>query len=166
MVLKREIFYVLFLDAIRIPTVSFSDTHQNTSALQEFDHLLKRGLTFLQSGHRAKPNIIQVNNHLRLFLVTWDLTNYKLTLIYLTLSVFPTIFSSSLVKHEMVGNYSHLFTVSGTDPKLVPYMLLAHIDVVPANETDGWEVPPFSASELNGFIYGRGTIDNKQSVMV
>ncbi|KAF4078226.1 hypothetical protein AMELA_G00196910 [Ameiurus melas] len=118
---QREGLLANFKDAIRIPTVSFAETHQNTSALQEFDHLLKR--------------------------------------------VFPTIFSSNLVTHEVVGNYSHLFTVSGTDPELVPYMLLAHIDVVPANETDGWEVPPFSAEELNGFIYGRGTIDNKQSVM-
>ncbi|XP_053096674.1 N-fatty-acyl-amino acid synthase/hydrolase PM20D1.2 isoform X2 [Pangasianodon hypophthalmus] len=118
---QREVLLANFKEAIRIPTVSFSETHQNTSALQEFAHLLKR--------------------------------------------VFPTIFSSSLVKHEVVGSYSHLFTVSGTDPELVPYMLLAHIDVVPANETDGWEVPPFSAKELNGFIYGRGTIDNKQSVM-
>lgn len=63
-------------------------------------------------------------------------------------------------------NYSHLFTVWGSDPELTPYMLLAHIDVVPANEADGWKVPPFSAQELNGFIYGRGAIDNKQSVMV
>ncbi|XP_060794067.1 N-fatty-acyl-amino acid synthase/hydrolase PM20D1.2 isoform X2 [Neoarius graeffei] len=118
---QRETLLTHFKEAIRIPTVSFSETHQNTSALQEFDHLIKR--------------------------------------------VFPTIFSSNLVKHEVVGNYSHLFTVSGTDPELVPYMLLAHIDVVPANESDGWEVPPFSAKELNGFIYGRGTIDNKQSVM-
>lgn len=85
---------------------------------------------------------------------------------FLSTAVFPTIFSSKLVKHEVVANFSHLFTVSGTDPELVPYMLLAHIDVVPANETDGWEAPPFSAKELNGFIYGRGTIDDKQSVMV
>lgn len=56
--------------------------------------------------------------------------------------------------------------MSGSDPELVPYMLLAHTDVVPANETHGWELPPFSAEELNGFIYGRGTIDDKQSVMV
>ncbi|KAF5903454.1 N-fatty-acyl-amino acid synthase/hydrolase PM20D1 [Clarias magur] len=116
-----EVLLANFKEAIRIPTVSFSDSHQNTSALQEFSHLLKR--------------------------------------------VFPTIFSSSLVKHEVVENYSHLFTVSGTDPELVPYMLLAHIDVVPASENDGWELPPFSAEELNGFIYGRGTIDNKQAVM-
>ncbi|XP_053338993.1 N-fatty-acyl-amino acid synthase/hydrolase PM20D1.2-like [Clarias gariepinus] len=118
---QRDVLLANFKEAIRIPTVSFSDSHQNISALQEFGHLLKR--------------------------------------------VFPTIFSSSLVKHEVVENYSHLFTVSGTDPELVPYMLLAHIDVVPASENDGWELPPFSAEEMNGFIYGRGTIDNKQAVM-
>uniref|UniRef100_A0A8B9LQE5 Peptidase M20 domain containing 1, tandem duplicate 2 n=1 Tax=Astyanax mexicanus TaxID=7994 RepID=A0A8B9LQE5_ASTMX len=101
--------------------VSFSEMNQNTTALQEFDKLLRK--------------------------------------------VFPTVFSSRLVKHEVVADYSHLFTVQGTEPKLLPYMLLAHIDVVPANEADGWEAPPFSAKEMNGFIYGRGTIDNKQSVM-
>ncbi|XP_056588199.1 N-fatty-acyl-amino acid synthase/hydrolase PM20D1.2 [Triplophysa dalaica] len=79
--------------------------------------------------------------------------------------VFPKVFSSSLVKHEVVGNYSHLFSVSGSEADLEPYMLLAHIDVVPADEADGWDAPPFSAQELNGFIYGRGTIDDKQSVM-
>ncbi|CAB1336466.1 unnamed protein product [Coregonus sp. 'balchen'] len=68
--------------------------------------------------------------------------------------------------HEVVANYSHLFWVPGSDLALVPYMLLAHIDVVPADESDGWEAPPFSAKEIDGFIYGRGTIDNKQSVMV
>uniref|UniRef100_A0A4W5PR23 Peptidase M20 domain containing 1 n=1 Tax=Hucho hucho TaxID=62062 RepID=A0A4W5PR23_9TELE len=80
--------------------------------------------------------------------------------------VFPTVFSSHLVQHEVVANYSHLFWVPGSDLALVPYMLLAHIDVVPADENDGWEAPPFSAKEMDGFIYGRGTIDNKQSVMV
>uniref|UniRef100_A0A8C7KTJ4 Peptidase M20 domain containing 1 n=1 Tax=Oncorhynchus kisutch TaxID=8019 RepID=A0A8C7KTJ4_ONCKI len=79
--------------------------------------------------------------------------------------VFPTVFSSHLVQHEVVANYSHLFWVPGSDLALVPYMLLAHIDVVPADENDGWEVSPFSAKEIDGFIYGRGTIDNKQSVM-
>ncbi|NP_001032448.2 N-fatty-acyl-amino acid synthase/hydrolase PM20D1.1 precursor [Danio rerio] len=110
-----------FKVAVQIPTVSFSESDQNITALQEFDLLLRR--------------------------------------------VFPKVFSSSLVRHEVVGNYSHLFTVAGADAGLEPYMLLAHIDVVPANEADGWDAPPFSAQEIDGFIYGRGTIDNKQSVM-
>ncbi|TNN57067.1 putative carboxypeptidase PM20D1.2 [Liparis tanakae] len=79
---------------------------------------------------------------------------------------FPTVFSSSLVRHELVANYSHLFWVPGLQSDLVPYLLLAHIDVVPASESDGWEAPPFSAKEIDGFIYGRGTIDDKGALMV
>lgn len=82
------------------------------------------------------------------------------------MSAFPTVFSSSLVHHELVANYSHLFRVQGSQPDMVPYLLLAHIDVVPASESDGWEAPPFSAKEIDGFIYGRGTIDDKSPVMV
>lgn len=75
------------------------------------------------------------------------------------------MFKTSFIRHEVVGEYSHLFTVHGSDPSLQPYMLLAHIDVVPAPD-EGWDVPPFSGLERNGFIYGRGTIDNKNSLMV
>ncbi|XP_008062202.1 N-fatty-acyl-amino acid synthase/hydrolase PM20D1 [Carlito syrichta] len=78
--------------------------------------------------------------------------------------VFPMVFSTSFIQHEVVGEYSHLFTVRGLDPSLQPYMLMAHFDVVPAHE-EGWEVPPFSGLERDGFIYGRGTLDNKNSVM-
>uniref|UniRef100_A0A8L0DLB6 Peptidase M20 dimerisation domain-containing protein n=1 Tax=Oncorhynchus mykiss TaxID=8022 RepID=A0A8L0DLB6_ONCMY len=118
---QREELLSNFRDAIRIPTVSTTETQLNTTALREFDGLLRKA--------------------------------------------FPTVFSSHLVQHEVVANYSHLFWVPGSDLALVPYMLLAHIDVVPAEERDGWEAPPFSAKEIDGFIYGRGTIDNKQSVM-
>ena len=44
-------------------------------------------------------------------------------------------------------------------------MLAAHLDVVPV-ETQVWDYPQFKAHIEDDFIYGRGTIDNKQSVMV
>nr|XP_021139197.1 N-fatty-acyl-amino acid synthase/hydrolase PM20D1 isoform X2 [Columba livia] len=78
--------------------------------------------------------------------------------------VFPAVFSSKFIQHEIVGKYSHLFTVQGSDPGLLPYMLLAHMDVVPA-PPEGWDFPPFSAAEHEGFIYGRGTLDNKNSAI-
>ncbi|XP_037680818.1 N-fatty-acyl-amino acid synthase/hydrolase PM20D1 isoform X5 [Choloepus didactylus] len=78
--------------------------------------------------------------------------------------VFPTLFNTSFIQHEVVGEYSHLFTVQGSDPTLQPYMLMAHFDVVPA-PGEGWDVPPFSGLERDGFIHGRGTLDNKNSVM-
>lgn len=82
-----------------------------------------------------------------------------------SLTVFPAVFSSKFIQHEIVGNYSHLFTVQGSNPEMMPYMLLAHMDVVPASP-EGWEFPPFSAAEHEGFIYGRGTLDNKNSAIV
>ena len=41
-----------------------------------------------------------------------------------------------------------------------PLLLMAHSDVVPA-ERSQWTVDPFSGENRNGFIYGRGTQDDK-----
>jgi acetylornithine deacetylase/succinyl-diaminopimelate desuccinylase-like protein len=41
-----------------------------------------------------------------------------------------------------------------------PIILLNHLDVVPAT-TEGWEVPPFSGSVRDGYVYGRGALDCK-----
>ncbi len=41
-----------------------------------------------------------------------------------------------------------------------PLLLMAHSDVVPA-EAANWTVAPFSGAVQEGFIYGRGTLDDK-----
>jgi|GraSoiStandDraft_41_1057321.scaffolds.fasta_scaffold139234_2 acetylornithine deacetylase/succinyl-diaminopimelate desuccinylase-like protein len=41
-----------------------------------------------------------------------------------------------------------------------PLLLMAHSDVVPADRSQ-WTVDPFSAENRGGFIYGRGTQDDK-----
>lgn len=43
--------------------------------------------------------------------------------------------------------------------------IIGHLDVVPANNSDGWSTPPFKATILNNNIYGRGTIDDKGPVI-
>ena len=39
--------------------------------------------------------------------------------------------------------------------------ILGHIDVVPVGDESKWKFPPFSAIEEDGYIYGRGTQDDK-----
>jgi acetylornithine deacetylase/succinyl-diaminopimelate desuccinylase-like protein len=41
-----------------------------------------------------------------------------------------------------------------------PILLLAHLDVVPANPAD-WSIDPFKLIEKDGYYYGRGTSDDK-----
>lgn len=78
---------------------------------------------------------------------------------------FPIFHSSPHVKYEVVNNYSLLYTIKGSDPTLKPYLLTSHLDVVPV-ELDHWNVDPFGGTIQNGYIYGRGTIDVKNIVMV
>ena len=51
-------------------------------------------------------------------------------------------------------------TLAGTDARLKPILLLAHLDVVEANRAD-WERDPFTLIEENGFFYARGASDDK-----
>ncbi|MCU0506024.1 MAG: M20/M25/M40 family metallo-hydrolase [Chloroflexi bacterium] len=44
-----------------------------------------------------------------------------------------------------------------------PLLLHGHVDVVPT-EGQAWSVPPFEALERDGFVWGRGTLDDKASV--
>ncbi|XP_014675093.1 PREDICTED: probable carboxypeptidase PM20D1 [Priapulus caudatus] len=78
---------------------------------------------------------------------------------------YPLIHSSPYVQLELVNNYSLLYTVSGSDPELQPYMLAAHLDVVPEGRLEDWEVPPFAGVVDDKHIWGRGAIDDKHSMM-
>ena len=53
----------------------------------------------------------------------------------------------------------------GSDAKLKPLLLLAHIDVVEANRAD-WERDPFKLVEEGGFFYARGASDDKAMAAV
>ncbi len=66
-------------------------------------------------------------------------------------------------KREVVGDLGLLYAWEGSDPKAAPIALLAHQDVVPiAPGTEGnWQVPPFDGVVRDGFIWGRGSWDDK-----
>ncbi len=46
-----------------------------------------------------------------------------------------------------------------------PVVLMAHLDVVPAGDTSAWTHPPFEAEVVGGFIWGRGALDCKGSLV-
>lgn len=68
------------------------------------------------------------------------------------------------LEREKVNDLSLLYRWRGSDPMLPPILLAAHMDVVPA-EHQGWTHPPFAGEIADGFIWGRGAIDDKASAI-
>ncbi|XP_012786908.3 beta-Ala-His dipeptidase [Ochotona princeps] len=53
----------------------------------------------------------------------------------------------------------------GTDPKKPTVCFYGHLDVQPAKREDGWHTDPYSLTEVDGKLYGRGATDNKGPVL-
>jgi acetylornithine deacetylase/succinyl-diaminopimelate desuccinylase-like protein len=45
-----------------------------------------------------------------------------------------------------------------------PFLLLSHLDVVPADPADGWTHGPFDGDVADGYVWGRGAVDMKGMV--
>lgn len=70
------------------------------------------------------------------------------------------------LSRERVTDLGLLFRWRGADPELDPAVLMAHFDVVPVDESDDWRYPPFEGRIANGFVYGRGALDDKGPLLV
>ncbi len=74
---------------------------------------------------------------------------------------------AAMTRELVPGTLTLLYTWQGSDPTLKPLLLMAHQDVVPVNiGTEGdWTGAPFAGEIIDGFIYGRGAIDDKGSLV-
>jgi carboxypeptidase PM20D1 len=73
----------------------------------------------------------------------------------------------AVLQREVVGGASLLYTWPGRDRNAKPILLMAHQDVVPvAPGTEAsWHAAPFAGAIRDGFVWGRGTWDDKGALM-
>ena len=78
---------------------------------------------------------------------------------------FPRVHST--LNRERVGRLSLLYTWAGSNPAAAPVVLMGHMDVVPVPEPNlkEWTHSPFSGDIADGFVWGRGTLDDKTTVL-
>jgi acetylornithine deacetylase/succinyl-diaminopimelate desuccinylase-like protein len=81
---------------------------------------------------------------------------------------FKTIFDAETVPCQVFepsfGRGNLLATLKGNGKKK-PILLLSHIDVVPV-EKERWSVDPFAGVIRDGYLYGRGALDDKSMGIV
>lgn len=78
-------------------------------------------------------------------------------------SSFPRVHET--LRRELVGEHSLLFTWRGRHPERPPVLLMGHQDVVPVEDPRAWKQPPFDGTIAEGFVWGRGALDDKQAVL-
>lgn len=68
---------------------------------------------------------------------------------------------------DVVAGHTLVYTWPGSDASLPVVLLLAHQDVVPVTPgtEDDWKHPPFDGVVADGAVWGRGTIDDKGSLV-
>lgn len=69
---------------------------------------------------------------------------------------------------DMVADHTMLYTWQGSNSALKPILLTSHYDVVPVvpgSEGD-WKHPPFEGEISDGYVWGRGAMDDKSAVIV
>lgn len=70
--------------------------------------------------------------------------------------LYPTVFEKC--EFTQTKEYAIKFKLKGLSAEK-PTVLMAHYDVVPV--TEGWENDPFLGEVVDGYLYGRGTLDTK-----
>ena len=71
------------------------------------------------------------------------------------------------LEQESFAGHSKLYRWAGSDPEARAILFTAHMDVVPvsADSEPKWTHPPFSGAVNDGYVWGRGAMDDKASMM-
>ena len=80
-------------------------------------------------------------------------------------SAYPLVHQNTT--RTLVNGYSLVYYLPGSDPTLNPVLFMGHMDVVPVAEVtrEEWTYPPFSGEVTDDTIWGRGSVDDKFTVI-
>ena len=87
-----------------------------------------------------------------------DFTKFQ-EYIDLVKKLYPTVFEKC--EFTQTEEYAIKLKLKGLSSEK-PTVLMAHYDVVPV--TDGWKYDPFLGEVVDGYLYGRGTLDTKNTM--
>lgn len=78
---------------------------------------------------------------------------------------YPYLWATTEV--DTFGQYTLLIKLKGSSSDAQNYLFISHVDVVPVDQRSlkQWDWGPFDGAVENGYIYGRGSLDDKSSTL-
>ncbi|MCH7561787.1 MAG: M20/M25/M40 family metallo-hydrolase, partial [Thaumarchaeota archaeon] len=154
--IRRILFFILLviIGIIVFKTISYKSKQINISSIEAIpieDDVVKRLSEIVQITTTSYDERIDT----AAFLAFQDYLDSNYVLV------------DSLLEKEIVNDFSIVYKWPGKNPRLDPVLLLGHIDVVPVEKEswDTWTHPPYSGAISDGFVWGRGTLDDKVSIL-
>ena len=127
-------------------------------------------LLALQTAHASEnPALVRLSEAIRFPTISYedhakrDIDAFNGFLSFLEKS-FP---NATALEEARISGYSVIYRWPGTDSSLKPVLIDAHYDVVPVEPgtEEDWRFDAFSGELKDGYVLGRGTLDNKNAVM-
>jgi carboxypeptidase PM20D1 len=80
-------------------------------------------------------------------------------------ATYPRVHAS--FERELIHEHALLYRWPGSDPNAQPVLFMAHQDVVPIEpgSESRWTHPPFDGAIVDDFVWGRGALDDKGSLI-
>src|SRR5688500_16067428 len=80
-------------------------------------------------------------------------------------SAYPRVHAQMV--REVINGYTLMYHWKGSNDTARPVIFLAHMDIVPVESSNlaAWKVDPFAGTIKDGFIWGRGSFDNKVNLV-
>ena len=137
-----------FISLISITSLAWGGQQNNiTINMDQTARNLAKGLTFKTISFENQSEI--------------DYSEFKNMQDYME-KTYPLI--NSKLEKIIINNSTLVYKWPGTNSSAKAIVILAHQDVVPAQEPEKWTHPPFAGIIENDTIFGRGAYDDKMGV--
>lgn len=158
----RKILFVFFVGLMAITIVLFVNAYRISSQQLKTMPVASIAIPPNAFEHLSKVITIPTISHQSGAPID---TNAFLALHQYIKTNFPLVHSQ--LQRKVINQFSLLYTWKGSNTQLKPALLTAHLDVVPVEKgtESKWSHPPFSGNISNGYIWGRGALDDKNNAL-
>ncbi|MFN8285653.1 MAG: M20/M25/M40 family metallo-hydrolase [Chitinophagales bacterium] len=161
--MKKFLLFLLVVLVILVGIIAFKTSRFKSKQIVNADGKRRE---FLMD----EAAVTRLSNAVKISTISYDDTlksnqqSYDSFFVFLR-QQYATVFEK--LEDTVLNNRGLLLKWKGKNENALPVILYAHLDVVPIEETtiSEWKHQPFSGDVADGFIWGRGTLDDKGSLI-